>query len=142
MNGAKIGFALASAPAGLEWIAVRVQRSEKFSRLCKKYRVPVAVLDIWMEQMRGLEVQTHLGALSPATKVIVITGSPDPATQRTAMEAGVFGCFHKRDGEAVEGRVYRRPTGGGPVGNNRIASSAGVPSLPLRNSASTSNFNR
>lgn len=59
------------------------------------YRVPVVVLDIWMEQMTGLEVQAHLGALSPETKVIIITGSQDAAAQRIALQAGAFGFFYK-----------------------------------------------
>jgi two-component system, LuxR family, response regulator FixJ len=59
------------------------------------YRVPVVILDIWMEQMNGLEVQAHLCALSPETKVIIITASRDAAAERIAMQAGAFGFFHK-----------------------------------------------
>ena len=58
-------------------------------------RVPLVILDIWMEQMTGLEVQAHLRALSPETKVIIITGAPDVTAQRIALQAGAFRFFSK-----------------------------------------------
>jgi FixJ family two-component response regulator len=58
-------------------------------------RVPVVILDIWMEQMTGLELQAHLCALSPETKVIIITGSQNAAAHRMATQAGAFGFFYK-----------------------------------------------
>ena len=38
------------------------------------HAVPLVILDIWMEQLNGLEVQAQLSALSPHTRVIIITG--------------------------------------------------------------------
>lgn len=58
-------------------------------------RVPLVILDIWMEQMTGLEVQAHLCALSPETKVIIITGAQDLSAQRIALQAGAFRFFFK-----------------------------------------------
>jgi FixJ family two-component response regulator len=63
--------------------------------------VPVAVLDIWMESMTGMELLAHLCAKSPQTRVIFITGHEDPAAQATVMQAGAFGFLIKPfdDGE-------------------------------------------
>ena len=70
-------------------------------------RVPLVILDIWMEQMTGLEVQAHLCALSPETKVIIITGAQDAAAQRIAMQAGAFRFFFKPfDGEEFLAAVH------------------------------------
>jgi len=57
--------------------------------------VPVAVLDIWMESMTGMELLAHLCARSPQTRVIFITGYEDSAAEATVTQAGVFAFFHK-----------------------------------------------
>jgi len=59
------------------------------------HSVPVVVLDIWMEQMTGLEVQAKLVKLSPRTRVIIMTGRKDPAAEQTAMEFGATAFFTK-----------------------------------------------
>ena len=58
-------------------------------------RVPVVVLDVWMEEMSGLEVQEQVSTLSPRTRVIIITGRDDPAAKRTAMDLGASAFFTK-----------------------------------------------
>lgn len=57
--------------------------------------VALVVLDIWMEQMTGLEVQAKLSRISPATRVIIMTGRKDPAAEQTAMESGAVAFFVK-----------------------------------------------
>jgi FixJ family two-component response regulator len=57
--------------------------------------VPVAVLDIWMESMTGMELLAHLCAKSPQTRVIFITGHEDRAAAATVMSAGAFAFFIK-----------------------------------------------
>ena len=57
--------------------------------------VAVAVLDIWMETMTGMELLTQLGAKSPNTSVIFITAHENNAVERTAMQAGAFAFFIK-----------------------------------------------
>ena len=56
---------------------------------------PVAVLDIWMERMTGMELLAHLCAKSPQTRVIFITGHEDPAAEATVMQGGAFGFLIK-----------------------------------------------
>ena len=57
--------------------------------------VAVAVLDIWMDHMTGMEVLAHLAAKSPKTKAIFITGQDDPAARAMVTSAGAFAFFLK-----------------------------------------------
>ena len=50
--------------------------------------VPVVVLDIWMTEMTGLEVLARLCAMSPATRIIIITGREDFAVKSIATQVG------------------------------------------------------
>jgi len=70
--------------------------------------VPLAVLDIWMENMTGMELLAHLCARSPQTRVIFITGHEDRAAQATVMHAGAFAFFIKPfDDDQFLGAVHR-----------------------------------
>jgi len=55
----------------------------------------LAVIDMLMPEINGLEVQKRLRRLSPSTRVIVFTGNDDPSIRRTAMNAGACGFFVK-----------------------------------------------
>jgi len=55
----------------------------------------VAVIDILMPQMSGLEVQTRLRRVSPSTRVIVLTAKDDPSVRRVAMDRGASAFFLK-----------------------------------------------
>ena len=65
----------------------------------------VAVIDIFMPEMSGLEVQTRLRRISPSTRVIVLTGKDDPSVRRKAMNEGASGFFIKgvESGEFLAG---------------------------------------
>lgn len=72
--------------------------------------VPLVVLDIWMGQMNGLDVQAQISAVSPGTRVIVITGREDPKMKEAVLRAGAVAYFSKPfdDGEflgAVRGAL-------------------------------------
>jgi FixJ family two-component response regulator len=55
----------------------------------------VAVLDVWMPQMNGLEVQACLRRESPETRIIFISGRDDPSVRQAALDAGAFAFFAK-----------------------------------------------
>ena len=55
----------------------------------------VAVLDVWMPDMNGLEVQACLKRDSPKTRIIFITGRDDPLVRQTALDAGAFAFLAK-----------------------------------------------
>src|SRR5207244_5231598 len=55
----------------------------------------VAVLDVWMPQMNGLEVQACLRRDSPETRIIFMTGRDDPSVRQTALDGGAFAFLTK-----------------------------------------------
>ena len=59
------------------------------------HRPGVAVIDIRMPDMNGLEVQTRLRRVSPSTRVIVLTSKDDPSVRTMAMNAGASAFFIK-----------------------------------------------
>lgn len=69
---------------------------------------PVAILDVWMPDMNGLEVQEALRKESPDTRIIFISGRDDPSVRQTALEAGAFGFLSKPfDDEALVQLVHK-----------------------------------
>src|SRR5262249_22133873 len=72
-----------------------VSEPEAFLAHLATHSVPVAVLDIWMNQMTGMVLLAHLCARSPETRVIFITGHEDPVAKATVMQAGAFAFFIK-----------------------------------------------
>lgn len=58
-------------------------------------RCSVAILDVWMPDMNGLEVQACLRRDSPETQIIFITGRDDPSIRQAALDAGAFGFLSK-----------------------------------------------
>ena len=57
--------------------------------------VPLVVLDLLMGEMNGLEVQAQISALSPDTRVIVITGREDPKMKAAVLRGGAVAFFNK-----------------------------------------------
>jgi len=57
--------------------------------------VPVVVTDIWMDDVTGLELLARLCAISPKTKVIVVTAREDSAARATATAIGPVAFFTK-----------------------------------------------
>ena len=60
-----------------------------------QHAVPLVVLDVWMEGMNGLEVQSQLRNISPRTKVIIMTANSDPMTRQKAEAQGAEAFFIK-----------------------------------------------
>ncbi len=65
-------------------------KAETFLAHIQVHRVELAVLDIRMVGMTGLEVQAHLSSICCQTRVIIITGSERPDDERNAMQAGAI----------------------------------------------------
>jgi len=68
---------------------------EDFLAHARSHAVRLAVLDVWMPETSGLEVQARLREVSPDTKVIVMTGRDTPAIRATALEGGAFAFLLK-----------------------------------------------
>ena len=69
------------------------------------HRPDLAIIDILMPEMSGLEVQTRLRRISPSTRVIVLTARDDPSVRRMAMSSGASAFFVKgvESGEFLAG---------------------------------------
>jgi len=78
-----------------DWNVEQFSDPEKFLFYAKAHRPPVAILDIWMPQMNGLEVQSQLRDISPSTRVILFTGKDDPLVRTTGLDAGASAFFIK-----------------------------------------------
>jgi two-component system, LuxR family, response regulator FixJ len=72
---------------------------EEFLRYALIHRPAVALVDVCMPQMSGLEVQSRLGRISPSTRVIIFTGNPDPRVRSTALNAGASAFLTKPFGD-------------------------------------------
>ena len=70
-------------------------KAEDFLTHASTHHVPVVVTDIWMDGVTGLELLARLCAISPKTKVIVITAREDLAARATAMAIGPVAFFMK-----------------------------------------------
>ena len=66
-----------------------------FLAYAREHPVKLAVLDVWLPQLTGIDVQERLREVSPETIVIIITGREEPAIRAAAMEAGAFGFLGK-----------------------------------------------
>ena len=88
---------------------------DAFLRHLRMRSVPLAILDIWMDHMTGMELLAHLCARSPDTRCIFITGREDHAAEMTVMQAGAFAFFvkpfdNKRFLQAVQEALCAAPT--------------------------------
>jgi FixJ family two-component response regulator len=79
--------------AGL--IAEKFSDPVAFLARLKDARCRVAVLDVWMPVMNGLEVQASLRRDSPETRIIFMTGRDDPSVRQTALDGGAFAFLTK-----------------------------------------------
>ena len=68
---------------------------QSFLAYAQIHRPRLAILDIWMPLMHGLEVQRRLHDVSPSTRVIILTSKDDPSVHSRAMAAGAAGFFIK-----------------------------------------------
>ena len=74
------------------------------------HRPELAVIDMLMPVMNGLEVQTRLRRVSPSTRVIVLTGQRRSVNPSNRDERRRFCFLHQRNGER---RFSRRSEGCG-----------------------------
>jgi response regulator RpfG family c-di-GMP phosphodiesterase len=55
----------------------------------------VAVIDMIMPEMDGLQVRSKVSEISPATRVIILTSSEDANAESKLLESGIFAFFFK-----------------------------------------------
>ena len=71
----------------------------------------VAVLDVWMPDMNGLEVQACLRRDSPETQIIFISGRDDPSVRHTALDAGALAFLAKPFDDEFMVQLVRKAAG-------------------------------
>ena len=88
---------------------------EDFLEYVQVHPVPVVVLDVWMERMTGLEVLARLCAMSPQTRIIVISGREDFAVKSIARQIGATAFLLKpfEDAEFLDKVQYALTERGG-----------------------------
>jgi FixJ family two-component response regulator len=70
--------------------------------------VALAVIDIWMSGMSGLEVQKELQTVSPTTRVIISTATNEDSVRNAAMQGGAIAYFVKPfDDDAFLAAVHK-----------------------------------
>jgi len=82
--------------------------SELFLAYVREHTVNVVILDVWVPGMNGFEVQERLRELSPATRVIIMTGREEPQTRPAALEGGAFAFLVKPFDDEVFLTLVRR----------------------------------
>ena len=103
-----------------EGFAVRqFDKGEDFIAYVGAHEVPLVVLDIWMEEMTGLEVLARLCDISPQTNVVVITGREDSAARMTAMQIGTVAFLIKPFDDEQFLEVVHRGLGHPPKSSSR-----------------------
>jgi len=81
--------------ASADFLAETFSDPEEFLRYARTHRPAVALVDVHMPQMNGLEVQSRLREISPSTRVIIFTGKNDPLVRSTALNAGASAFITK-----------------------------------------------
>jgi FixJ family two-component response regulator len=81
---------------------------DKFLAYAQQHRIKLAVLDVWMPEANGIEVQERLRDLSPNTRIIVITGREEAAIRTAALEGGAIAFLVKPFDDEAFLAVVRR----------------------------------
>ena len=68
----------------------------------------VAILDVWMPDMNGLEVQACLRRDSPETRIIFISGRDDSPVRHAALDAGAVAFLTKPFEDDVMVQLVRK----------------------------------
>src|SRR5438874_11995506 len=77
------------------WRPEQFSDPDAFLAYVKVHRPTVAIIDVWMPLMNGLEVQSRVRELSRSTRVIMFTGNDDPLARATSLKSGASALFIK-----------------------------------------------
>jgi FixJ family two-component response regulator len=81
--------------ASAGWEVERFIDPDAFLRHAEIHRPGVALVDVCMPQMSGLEVQSRLREISPSTRVVIFTAKDDPLVRSTALNGGATAFLTK-----------------------------------------------
>jgi len=92
--------------------------------IVRRTRPHVAVLDLEMPKMDGLEAATEIHAASPNTRVILLTRHARPAVLRRALDAGVSAFVTKATSVKELPSILRSVHDGGRYVDGAVATAA------------------
>jgi two-component system nitrogen regulation response regulator GlnG len=69
--------------------------AEVFFAHASTHAVSLALIDVWMPETSGLQVQARLREISPDTKIIMMTGRETSAIRIAALQGGAFAFLVK-----------------------------------------------
>jgi len=72
-----------------------------FLEHAKHHTITLAIIDVWMPELSGLEVQRLLHHMAPATPTIMMTGRDDPGMHSVAFTQGARAFFTKPFADAA-----------------------------------------
>lgn len=86
-------------------VAIFTEEEEALNHI-RTFPVEVAILDIRLKKMSGVEMLEEIKKLSPRTRVIMLTGYPTLETARQAQQLGAFEyCIKPIDKDELEEKV-------------------------------------
>ena len=86
-------------------VTVCTEEDEALAHI-RAHPVAVAILDIRLKKMSGVEMLEKIKKISPSTRVIMLTGYPTLETARRAQQLGAFDyCIKPIDKEELEEKV-------------------------------------
>ena len=86
-----VGRLLCSAGLGI----VAFNEPPLFLQYAETHEISLAIIDIWMPEVNGIEVQRRLRSIAPNTPVIMMTGRDEPALRSAALARGAAACLDK-----------------------------------------------
>jgi FixJ family two-component response regulator len=75
--------------------AVTFDDPAQFLNYIQNHNIRVAILDVAMPGLSGIQLQKQLCRFSPGTKVIMMTGRPDAEIRALALNGGAFAFLAK-----------------------------------------------
>ena len=67
----------------------------EFLDYAQAHDIRVAILDVAMPGLSGIQLQKELNRFSPETRVIIVTGRPDSEIRALALNGGAFAFLAK-----------------------------------------------
>jgi PAS domain S-box-containing protein len=112
--------------SGVEVVA-RAARGDEALAALETYRPHVALLDVTMEPMNGIEVARQAARIEPDTQVILYTGYRDASLLEQALDAGARGFVLKEAPLSELMRAMKVVAGGGTFVDAELSNALATP---------------
>lgn len=103
--------AMVNAQSDMEVVATAANGRDAVT-LCKAWKPDIAVLDVSMPQLNGIEATTEIAELLPSCRVVGLSALADPLYARQMRKAGAYAYVLKQRSGAELVDVLRRVASG------------------------------